>query len=533
MSHSDSVKSTSTFYRSPYKLGQDNIQLLGLDVHNPVFLIAALLTLIFIVPALAFPIEAGDIFLKIRIWTTTQFDWMFMITANTLLALCLLLVVTPMGRVRIGGANALPEYSYASWFAMMFAAGIGIGYMFYGVLEPVTHAMTPPLGIEGPLAVHIGIAASIFHWGLHPWAIYSIVGLSLAIASYNHGLPLSIRSAFYPILGERIWGWTGHVIDILAVFATLFGLATSLGLGAKQITAGLSYLFDIPPSIGVQILVVTVITVVALISVLRGMDRGIKRLSEINMVMAFVLLLFVLTTGSTLAILSSYATNTVEYLRYFPALSNWINREDTDFLHGWSTFYWAWGIAWSPFVGMFIARISRGRTVREFIAVAILAPTIVAVIWFSTFGGAALTQILAEGTTSVSLAVANNEIGLALFKYLETLPFSDLTSGLAVLLIVIFFVSSMDSGSLVVDAITAGGKTDAPIIQRVFWCIFEGLIALALLLGGGLASLQAASLLTGFPFAIVLLLMCVCLYKGLMQEVAKDKLEAIQAPDSS
>ena len=520
--HPSDEQQTCSLYRPTHKLGEDNVRFLGLDIHNPVFLIATLLILIFIVPALAMPAETEDIFLALHRWMNVQFDWLFIITANILLVMCLLLLVTPLGRVRIGGANAQADYSYASWFAMMFAAGIGIGYMYYGVLEPVTHTMMPPLGIDDPLGPHLGTATSIFHWGLHPWAIYSIVGLALALATYNFGLPQSIRSAFYPLLGDRVWGWMGHVIDILAVFATLFGLATSLGLGAQQISAGLSYLFDIAPDIGVQVLVVTVITVVALISVLRGMDNGVKRLSEFNMVMAFLLLFFAITMGPTLTILASYGTNLVEYIRYLPSLSNWSNREDLDFLHNWTTFYWAWSIAWSPFVGMFIARISRGRTVREFIAVALLAPTIVAVIWFSTFGGVAATQMLAEGTTSVSQAVANNEIGLALFKYLETLPFSELTSGLTIVLIIIFFVSSMDSGSLVVDTITAGGKTDAPIIQRVFWCIFEGLIALALVLGGGLMTLQAASLLTGFPFAIVLLLMCVCLYLGLRQELAKD-----------
>ena len=520
--HPSDEPQTRRLYRTTHKLGEDNVRFLGLDLHNPVFFIAALLILIFIVPALAMPAETGDIFLALHHWVNVRFDWLFIITANILLVMCLLLLVTPLGRVRIGGAQAQPDYSYASWFAMMFAAGIGIGYMFYGVLEPVTHTMAPPLGIDDPLMPHLGTVISIYHWGLHLWAIYSIVGLALALSIYNFGLPQSVRSAFYPLLGDRVWGWMGHVIDILAVFATLFGLATSLGLGAQQISAGLSYLFDLAPSIGVQILVVTVITVIALISVLRGMDKGIKRLSELNMVLAFLLLLFAIIMGPTLAIFASYGTNLVEYMMHLPALSNWINREDMDFLHNWTTFYWAWTIAWSPFVGMFLARISRGRRVREFIAVALLVPTIVAVLWFSTFGGVAATQMLAEGTTSVSQAVANNEIGLVLFKYLETLPFSELTSGLAIMLVIIFFVSSMDSGSLVVDTITAGGKTDAPIIQRVFWCIFEGLIALALLLGGGLVTLQAASLLTGVPFAIVLLLMCVCLYMGLRQELAKD-----------
>ncbi|MGI9294322.1 MAG: BCCT family transporter, partial [Pseudomonadales bacterium] len=355
--------------------------------------------------------------------------------------------------------------------------------------------------------------------GLHAWAIYAVVGLSLAIFYYNKDLPLTIRSAFYPLLGEKIWGWPGHIIDVLAVFATLFGLATSLGIGAQQTAAGLNYLFEIPNSSATQIVVIIGITAIALISVMRGLDGGVKLLSEINMAIAVALLLFVLLAGPTLFILGGVVTNTIDYLKYLPALSNWIGRGDTHFVHDWTTFYWAWWIAWSPFVGMFIARVSRGRTVREFIIATLLVPTSVGIIWMTTFGGAAINQYFQEGYGGVIEAVNNSQVELALFKFLEALPYTEITSVIAIVLVVVFFVTSMDSGSLVIDTITAGGKIDAPVAQRIFWCTFEGLVAIALMLGGGLAALQAASLATGFPFVLVLLLMCVSLFKGLNEEL--------------
>ncbi|MGI9286714.1 MAG: BCCT family transporter [Pseudomonadales bacterium] len=509
-----------TVCTTDYETGQNNIQVFGLDVHNPVFAIAAVTVILFVVFSLAFQAEAATLFAAVRAWTTTSFDWLFMMAANFFVLVCFYLACSPLGKVRIGGVDVTPDYSYASWFAMMFAAGVGIGLMFYGVLEPVTHTLNPPLGADPTVAAAgIGVAATVYHWGLHAWAIYAVVGLSLAIFYYNKGLPLTIRSAFYPLLGEKIWGWPGHVIDVLAVFATLFGLATSLGIGAQQTAAGLNYLFEIPNNASTQIVVIVGITVVALISVIRGLDGGVKLLSEINMAIAVALLLFVLLAGPTLLILGGVVTNTVDYLKYLPALSNWIGRGDSHFVHDWTTFYWAWWIAWSPFVGMFIARVSRGRTVREFIFATLLVPTSVGIIWMTTFGGSAIHQYLQEGFGGVIEAVNNSQVELALFKFLEALPYTEITSIIAIVLVVVFFVTSMDSGSLVIDTITAGGKIDAPVAQRIFWCTFEGLVAIALMLGGGLAALQAASLATGFPFVLVLLLMCVSLFKGLNDEL--------------
>jgi BCCT family betaine/carnitine transporter len=514
-----------------YRIGQDNLQpRLGpfsLDIHNPVFVISGVTIILFVFFALALPAQAEAFFGWLRPALTSTFDWFFLIAGNIFVLVVVALMVSPLGKVRIGGMDATPDYSYSAWFAMLFAAGMGIGLMFFGVAEPVSHyeaalagggspdSWAPLAGAAGAEveARRLAMAATIFHWGLHPWAIYAIVGLSLALFAYNKGLPLSVRSIFYPIFGERIWGWTGHIIDTLAVFATLFGLATSLGIGAEQANAGLEFLFGIPVNDVSKVLLITGITAIAVGSVVAGLDAGVRRLSEINMVLAALLLLFVIFTGPTLAILTGFFANLGAYAEYLPALSNPFGREDDNFRQGWTSFYWAWWISWSPFVGMFIARISRGRTVREFIVSVLLVPSLVSVLWMTAFGGTAITM-LNEGYQ----AIADAALELKLFTMLDPLPLAGITSFLGIVLVVVFFVTSSDSGSLVIDTITAGGKVDAPLAQRVFWAIFEGLVAIALLLGGGLAALQAAAVSTGLPFALVLLLGCVALVKGLLSE---------------
>ena len=506
-----------------YKIGQDNIRPFGLDIHNPVFIVSGVLTVAFVVLTLLFLDVARAQFDVLKQLITTRFDWLFMISANVFLLLCLALVFSRLGSIRIGGEDAEPDHGYLGWLAMLFSAGVGIGLMFFGVLEPVNHTLNPPLGIAAgdvEAARSIGMSATILHWGLHAWAIYAVVGLSLAFFCYNRGLPLTMRSAFYPLFGRAAWGWLGHTVDTLAVLASLFGLATSLGIGANQIAGGLDYLFQISPGGTTKVVLIVIITAVALASVVAGLDKGVKRLSAANMIVAALLLLFVLFAGPTAEIGKTIAIGTVDYLRHLPALSSWVGREDTGFYHGWTIFYWAWWVAWSPFVGMFIARVSRGRTVREFIVFVLILPTIAGIIWMGAFGGTALDQIFSDGYQGVKDVVVNYAPELALFKMLEALPFTVVTSVVGLVLIVVFFVTSSDSGSLVIDTITAGGKIDAPVQQRVFWCILEGLIAIALLLGGGLEALQALAIATGLPFAIVLLVMCVSLVKGLWQERA-------------
>ncbi|MDF1732359.1 MAG: BCCT family transporter [Minwuia sp.] len=506
---------------SDFEPGQHNVQIMGLDVHNPVFFVSAVLIVGFVILVLMFPAGSAEFFGDLRPWLTSTFDWVFMGAANIFVLFCLFLVVSPLGRIRLGGKDARPEYSYTGWFAMLFAAGMGIGLMFFGVLEPVNHFLSPPLGVDPAdteAAMSMGMAATIFHWGLHPWAIYAVIALALAFFTYSRGLPLTIRSAFYPILGERVWGWPGHIIDTLAVFATLFGLATSLGFGAEQASAGLDYLFGIPATDLTKIILIAGITAVALLSVLAGLDGGVKRLSELNMVLALILMLFVIVVGPTLFIITGFFNGLVDYAVALPQLSNWVGREDTGFMHGWTTFYWAWWISWSPFVGMFIARVSKGRTVREFIICVLIVPTIACVLWMNVFGGTAIWQHVENGYGGVVDTVTNWQPELSLFKMAEMLPLTNVVSFIGIVLVIVFFVTSSDSGSLVIDTITAGGKIDAPVAQRVFWCVFEGLVAITLLLGGGLGSLQAAAIATGFPFAIIMVVMCYCIYKGLSAE---------------
>ncbi|WP_417676229.1 BCCT family transporter [Pseudodonghicola sp.] len=531
----------ATLIETDYEIGQDNIETqigpFGVDIHNPVFLISGLSIVAFVFYTLALPEQAGAVFAWLFAFATKTFDWFFLGAANIFVLFCLLLIVTPVGRVRLGGAEATPDYSYIGWFAMLFAAGMGIGLMFFGVLEPVYHmAVSEPLGVPSPFAEdgnlipenveaakRMGLAATIFHWGLHPWAIYAVVALALALFSFNKGLPLTIRSAFYPILGERVWGWWGHIIDVLAVFATLFGLATSLGFGAQQANAGLNYVFGVPVGPTAQVLLITGITSIALVSVLRGLDGGVKVLSEINMAIAAFLLLFVLFAGPTLLILTDFAVGLGAYLKEIVPLSNPFGREDTGFVQGWTSFYWAWWISWSPFVGMFIARVSRGRTVREFIICVLIIPSLVCVLWMAVFGGVAIDQVLSDPATS---AVKANVIDsynppLSLFAMLEGLPLASITSVIGIVLVIVFFVTSSDSGSLVIDTITAGGKVDAPVPQRVFWCVFEGAVAIVLLLSaGGLSSLQSMVISTGLPFTLVLLLMCWAIWRGLRAELS-------------
>ena len=527
--------------QTDYEIGQDNIEgavgPFGFDIHNPVFVISGGLVVLFVAYALAFPGQAESFFGWLRPALTSTFDWFFLMAANIFVIFCLLLIVTPLGGVRLGGADATPDYGYPGWFAMLFAAGMGIGLMFFGVLEPAYYFGTPwgdePLGVVRPFtedgalieanveeARRMALAATSYHWALHPWAIYAIVALALALFSYNKGLPLSIRSAFYPILGERVWGWWGHLVDTLAVFATLFGLATSLGIGAQQANAGLNYVYGISSSVTVQVILIIGITGIALISVLRGLDGGVKVLSEINMVIAAALLLFVLFAAGAGTILSEFVAGLGAYGQEIFALSNPFGREDTGYMQGWTAFYWAWWISWSPFVGMFIARVSRGRTVREFLICVLIIPSLVCVFWMATFGGSAIADMIANpGSSAVKANVIDAyKPELSLFAMLEGLPLASITSTVGIVLVIVFFVTSSDSGSLVIDTITAGGKIDAPVPQRVFWCTFEGLVAIALLIGGGLTSLQAMVISTGLPFTVVLLLMCWAILKGLMSE---------------
>ena len=505
--------------------GENNSRVFGMDVLGPVFFSSAILIILFVIGSLAAPETASRLLGGAKSWTLANAHWFF--SSGTLLTLvfCVVLAVLPLGRIRLGGAGATAEFSTASWLAMLFAAGVGIGMMFWGAAEPLAYYTGwsgTPLGVaaETPEARRLAMSATIFHWGFHPWAVYAVIGLALAFFTFNKGLPLSIRSCFYPLLGERVWGVSGHVIDLLAVVATIFGLATSLGLGALQAAGGLHYLFDIDAGLSTQLGIIVAVTAIAIFSVVRGLDRGIKVLSHVNVVLAAALLLFVLATGPTKTILASLPGNTVNYLTDLVPLSAWINREDTRWYQDWTIFYWAWWISWSPFVGMFIARISRGRTVREFLAAVLLMPTCVSIVWFTVFGTTSIEQTQAG---IGELGQGFTEVSLILFQMLDNLPLAKIVSALAVVLVMVFFITSSDSGSLVIDTITAGGKLEPPVMQRVFWALLQGCVAGILLFGGGnevLGALQAGAITTALPFTFVLLMCCLGLYRGLRQEAA-------------
>ena len=518
--------------RSTYRLGQDNITPFGLDIHNPVFLISGLTIVVFVLYALMLQAQAAEFFGWLRPAITSTFDWFFLSAGNVFVLFALLLIFLPVGKVRLGGQDATPDFGYPGWFAMLFAAGMGIGLMFFGVSEPLSHYASSMGGISvedgvrtdwAPLgaaagnvteARNLAMAATIFHWGLHPWAIYAVVGLALAFFAYNHNLPLTLRSTFYPILGERVWGWWGHAIDTLAVFATLFGLATSLGFGTIQALAGFNFLYDWGTGPVAIVVLITGVTGIALISVVRGLDGGVKVLSEINMVLALLLLLVIIFVGPTVQILTTAVAGGLAYVKELIPLSMPFGRDDANFSQGWTSFYWAWWISWSPFVGMFIARVSRGRTVREFVVCVMLIPTLACTIWMVAFGGTAISQVVAADAAPVASAAQE----VKLFVMAEQFPLTGVLSFIGIILVLVFFITSSDSASLVIDTITAGGKTEAPKSQRVFWASFEGVVAAVLLLVGGteaLGALQAMTVSTGLPFAIVLLAMSYSTWVGL------------------
>ena len=507
-----------------YQVGQDNLQKWGFDIHNPVFGTSAGLILLFILTTLFVePTTAKEALNALKNGIMEDFDLLFMWSTNFFLIFAVVLMLTPLGKIRIGGKEAKAEYSTVSWLAMLFAAGMGIGLLFWGVAEPTAYFTDwwgTPFNVEPytPEAKALALGTTIFHWGIHGWAIYAIVALSLSFFAYNKGLPLSIRSVFYPIFGDRAWGWLGHIIDILAVLATLFGLATSLGLGAQQATSGINHVFGTDGGIGMQFAVIAFVTFIAILSIIRGIDGGVKVLSNINMVFAFALLVFVIYVGFDVVVVSVPETF-MAYVENIIPLSNPHGRDDTVWMHGWTVFYWAWWISWSPFVGMFIARVSKGRTVRQFLFCVIFIPTFMTMIWMGVFGGLAIDQVV----NKVGELGANGltDISLTLFHVYDSMPFGDVLSVLSIVLIMVFFVTSSDSGSLVIDSITAGGKIDAPIPQRIFWATMEGAIAAVMLWIGGkeaLQALQSGVVATALPFTFVLLIMCVSLIKGLNTE---------------
>jgi choline/glycine/proline betaine transport protein len=502
--------------------GRDNWTGFGFDLHPQVTFFATALVTAFIVLTLMFREQADAFFQATLASVSGNFGWFLVLAANVLILATLGFAFSRFGEIRIGGPDAKPEFSRFGWFAMLLSAGMGIGLMFWSVGEPIFHygSPSPLFGIEGetPEALQAALGTTFFHWGLHPWAIYAIVALGLAFFTYNRGLPLTIRSIFYPLLGDRIYGFWGNVIDVLSVMATLFGLATSLGLGVAQVAAGLNVLAGTPTTTAFQVGLIAGITGLAVISVVAGLDKGVKRLSQFNMGLAALFLVFILVVGPTVFILSGLTQSLGFYVQNLPELSLWTETfRDTNWQGSWTVFYWAWWISWSPFVGMFIARVSKGRTVREFVLGVMVIPTLLSLLWMGAFGGAAL-NLQVSGAVDLVAAV-NDDVATALFAMLDGFPLSAVTSLIGIVLVVVFFVTSSDSGSLVIDHLTSGGKLDSPKPQRVFWAVMEGVVAAVLLIGGGLATLQTAAIATGLPFAIILLFIVWALYVGFRREL--------------
>lgn len=487
-------------------------------INPPVFFVSAGLVLAFALFGAVFAKQAGQLFTALQAVIVEDFGWFYIASVAGFLMFVLFLMLSRYGDVKLGPDDSEPEYSYISWFAMLFSAGMGIGLIFFGVAEPIQHYALPPVG-EGRTieSARQAMVLTFFHWGLHAWAIYIVVGLALAYFAYRRGLPLTIRSALHPLIGNRIYGPIGHAIDIFAVLGTMFGVATSLGLGVLQINAGFSYLFGLPTTTPIQLVLIAVITGMATLSVVMGLDRGVKRLSELNIVLAGLLLVFVLVAGSTVFLLQAFVQNIGAYLgavvqRTFRMYAY----EPNPWLGNWTLFYWGWWIAWSPFVGMFIARISRGRTIREFVTGVLLVPVFFTFLWMTVFGNTAIAFDL-SGAEPIAETVANN-LPVALFETLEQLPLSAIASGIATLLIITFFVTSADSGALVIDMITSGAADNPPVWQRVFWAVSAGAVAAVLLLAGGLEALQTAAIASALPFAVVMVFICYGLLRALQME---------------
>ncbi|MDO3384588.1 choline BCCT transporter BetT [Gilvimarinus sp. SDUM040013] len=495
----------------------------NIKVNPPVFIGAGGLCILFVLFAVLFPENAETVFSAIQGWVVHSAGWFYVLSVALFFIFVVMLAFSDYGRIKLGPDHSEPDYSYVSWFAMLFSAGMGIGLMFFGVAEPVMHTMTPPVGEPGTVdAAREAMRITFFHWGVHAWAIYAVVALSLAYFAFRHNLPLTIRSAFYPIIGERIYGPIGHAVDIFAVLGTLFGVATSLGFGVMQVNAGLNYLFGLEVGTGVQIALIAGITILATISVVLGLDGGIRRASELNLFLAVALLLFVLVAGPTVHLLQTYVQNVGHYLSGLVETTFKLYAyEPSGWIGGWTLFYWGWWIAWSPFVGMFIARVSRGRSIREFVIGVLMVPVGFTFMWMTFFGNTAIHMILEQGFTQLSDAVAA-DTSVALFQFFEYLPMTTIASLIATVLVITFFVTSSDSGSLVVDMLTSGGtEEDTPVWQRIFWSVTEGVIAAALLVAGGLSALQTATIASALPFTIVMLFMCWGLYKALRLEIVK------------
>lgn len=499
-----------------------NYQLSKHTINPPVFFGAAFLICLLVGITATFPNQADQWFNQIQNNIITNASWLYV----TIVALTLMCVAflgfSRYGDIKLGPDHAEPDFSFRSWFAMLFSAGMGIGLMFFGVAEPVMHFLSPPQGEPGTAqAASESMKLTFFHWGLHAWAIYAIVALILAFFGYRHNLPLTMRSALYPIIGNRIYGPIGHAVDIFAIIGTVFGVATSLGYGVLQVNSGFNYLFNMPINQNVQVILIIIISTLATLSVVAGLDKGIRRLSEFNLILALILLGLTMILGSTVQLLQMFLQNTGSYLSEIVSKTfNLYAYEPSDWIGGWTLLYWAWWLSWSPFVGLFIARISRGRTIREFVTGVLFVPTSFTLLWLTVFGNSAIDMIMHQDKTALADAV-QQDVSVALFQFFSYFPFADILSSVAILMIVVFFVTSSDSGVMVIDMLASGGKSHTPIWQRVFWASLVAIVAIVLLLAGGLRALQTATIASAMPFAVILLMAIYGLFKALAIDATK------------
>ena len=486
------------------------------QLNKKVFISSSILIAALMAFAASGPDFAGQIFQGAQDTIVTNGSWFYVATVASILIFVVYLGVSRFGEMRLGPDHSKPEFSMPTWISMLFAAGMGIGLMFFGVAEPIMHFQTPPTAEPGTVdAVREAMKTTFFHWGVHAWAIYAIVALILGYFAFRHNLPLTMRSALYPLIGDKIYGWTGHIVDIFAVTSTIFGVSTSLGLGAAQINSGLSYVFGIPNTNLIQIAIMGFVVLLAIVSVATGLEKGIRRLSETNMVLAILLLLFIFVVGPTVFILQVYIQNTGAYLS--DIVRNTLNLfayDKTDWIGGWTIFYWGWWLAWAPFVGLFIARVSYGRTIREFIFGVLLIPTAFTLLWMTVFGNTAIDLVLNQGVTQLA-SMVQDDSSVALFVFLENFPFSDVLTMLAVVMVMIFFVTSCDSGAMVVDMLCSHGSNNTPLWQRVYWAVLVGVVASILLYAGGLSALQTMTIVSALPFAVILLIAMYGLLKAL------------------
>lgn len=494
-------------------------------LNPPVFFGSTFLIACLVIYSTVFKDNAQGVFGATQAWIIENASWVYILAVALILLFVVFLAVSRYGDIKLGPDHSEPEYNNTTWFSMLFCAGMGIGLMFFGVAEPVMHFIAPPVGDPQTVtAAKEAMKLTFFHWGLHAWAIYAIVALILAYFAYRHNLPLTLRSALYPLIGDRIYGPIGHAVDIFAVIGTVLGVATSLGYGVLQINTGLNHLYGLPTTTAVQIGLLICTMGLATISVVSGLDKGIRRLSELNMLLAVGLLLIVLVLGPTVFILQTFVQNTGGYLSEIVSKTfNLYAYEPTDWIGGWTLFYWGWWLSWSPFVGLFIARISRGRTIRQFISGVLVVPAGFTLLWMTVFGDTAIHMIMVDGITDLAEAV-DEDSALALFAFLEHFPLSMILSQIAIIMVVVFFVTSADSGAMVVDMLASGGQDKTPAWQRIFWAVLMGVVAASLLLADGLKALQTATIASALPFVVALMASMWGLLRALQLDAAKRNL---------